>query len=300
MIIMTNGELDLDINNYNLNDILRLFNIDNNFDNNDVKNCYKMVLKLHPDKSGLDKEYFLFYTKALKLLKNVYEYKNKRDTRLDEQTANVEYQQMNDDDSGKKLLVEKLQKEDKVKFNKWFNKTFEKLNISNLSSDGYGEWLKSESNISTINITSISQLHNVINEKKTSLSALVKIDKIDEISSIGNINDLDNNKPESYSSLIFSKLTYDDLKKAHTESVIPVSHNDYEKIPKFNDIGSFCEIRNRQNLTPLCKKEAEFLLSKNNRMEDIKNTQLAYKLTKQAEEAEKINNKMWNTLRMLK
>ena len=49
--------LDLDINNYNLDDILRLFKVDYNFNEDDIKNCYKTVLKLHPDKSGLDKEY---------------------------------------------------------------------------------------------------------------------------------------------------------------------------------------------------------------------------------------------------
>ena len=35
-------------------------------------------------------------------------------------------------------------------------------------------------------------------------------------------------KPTYYSSDIFSKLNYDDLKKAHTETVVPVTNEDFE------------------------------------------------------------------------
>lgn len=297
---MSNLDLDLDINNYNLDDILRLFNIDYNFNESDIKICYKTVLKLHPDKSGLDKKYFLFYTKAFKVLKNVYEYKNKRNTQLDENKAKVEYLSNSDDDEGKKLIVKNLQKKRGEDFNKWFNETFEKINISNISENGYGDWLKSENDTEDLDIKSIREMHDIINKKKETLSALVKIDKISEISSIGSLNELDNGQPESYSASVFSKLAYDDLKVAHTETVIPVSNRDYEKIQKFNNIGSLREFRNRQNLKPMSKQEAENQIIRNNNIEDEKNTQLAYRLTQQAEQAEKANTKLWNILRTLK
>jgi hypothetical protein len=292
--------LDLDINNYNLDDILRLFKVDYNFNEDDIKNCYKTVLKLHPDKSGLDKEYFLFYTKAFKVLKNVYEYKNKRDTHLDKNKAKVEYLSNGDNDEGKKFIVKNLQNEKGEDFNKWFNETFEKINISNISENGYGDWLKSENDKEDLDIKSVREMHDIINKKKESLSALVKIDKINEMSSIGSLNELDNGQPESYSASVFSKLAYDDVKIAHTETVIPVSNNDYEKIQKFNNIGSLREFRNRQNLKPMSKQEAENQIIRNNSIEDEKNTQLAYRLTKQAEDAEKANTKLWNILRTLK
>lgn len=297
---MSKLDIDLDINNYNLDDILELFKIDNNFDTNDVKKCYKMVLKLHPDKSGLDKEYFLFYTKAFKILKNVFEYKNKRNSHLDEYKSKIEYLDIDEQDLGKKLLVDNLHKKKGEDFNKWFNRAFEKINISNLSNDGYGDWLKSDNDEENLDIKSVREMHDIINKKKESLSALVKIDKISELSHIGNINELDNGQPESYSASVFSKLAYDDLKIAHTESVIPVCNRDYEKIQKFNNIGSLREFRNTQNLKPMSKQEAESQLNKNNSIEDEKNTQLAYRLTKQAEESEKANTKLWNMLRTLK
>ena len=77
------NNLDLDIDNYDLNDILNLFSIDSDFSNDDLKNCKKKVLMTHPDKSRLPKEVFLFYSKAYKLLENIYIFKckdNKRNT----------------------------------------------------------------------------------------------------------------------------------------------------------------------------------------------------------------------------
>ena len=53
--------LDLDIDNYDLLDILKLFKIQYHFTEQDLKNVKKSVLKTHPDKSKLDKKYFLFF-----------------------------------------------------------------------------------------------------------------------------------------------------------------------------------------------------------------------------------------------
>lgn len=57
--------LDLNINNYNLDDILNLFQIKSDFGDDDLRNAKKLVLKTHPDKSGLSPEYFLFFFKSL-------------------------------------------------------------------------------------------------------------------------------------------------------------------------------------------------------------------------------------------
>ena len=61
--------LDLDINNYSLNDLYKLFNIDDNFLTDiSLKDAKQIVLKMHPDKSKLDAKYFLFFSKAYKTL----------------------------------------------------------------------------------------------------------------------------------------------------------------------------------------------------------------------------------------
>jgi len=55
--------MDLDINNYNLDDLLNLFKISAHFGESDLKRAKQIVLKTHPDKSGLPSEYFLFFYK---------------------------------------------------------------------------------------------------------------------------------------------------------------------------------------------------------------------------------------------
>ena len=72
-------DLDLDINNYELHDILNLFQIPSNFTEDHLKQCKKAVLKTHPDKSGLDKEVFLFFSKAYKILYEIHIFKNRRE-----------------------------------------------------------------------------------------------------------------------------------------------------------------------------------------------------------------------------
>ena len=70
-------DIDLDITNYNYEDLLRLFTMPYDFDENDLKRAKKVVLKMHPDKSHLSPEYFLFFSKAYKTIYSIYEFKNK-------------------------------------------------------------------------------------------------------------------------------------------------------------------------------------------------------------------------------
>jgi hypothetical protein len=71
------NQLDLDIENYSLRDLYNLFNINDELDEESLKNAKKIVLKMHPDKSRLDQKYFLFFSKAYKRLYSVYEFQNK-------------------------------------------------------------------------------------------------------------------------------------------------------------------------------------------------------------------------------
>lgn len=78
--------IDLNIHNYDLNDLINLFNIPFHFTEEDLKNSKKMVLKTHPDKSGMDKEYFLFFSQAYKYLHKIHQ------LRQSSTTTNTEYQ----------------------------------------------------------------------------------------------------------------------------------------------------------------------------------------------------------------
>jgi hypothetical protein len=294
--------MDLNIENYNFNDLLKLFNLKSNFCDKELRNCYKIVVQTHPDKSGLDKKYFLFYTQAFKILKKVYEYNNKKSSILDEAKSKIEYIGLSEAEKGKQLLIKELQEKRPKEFNKWFNSTFESLNLNNDSNDGYGDWLKSDEGLTgdgDKKCSSMNQLHASINNKKKSLSALITRNEVMEYNTLGNNSNLDSNVKE-YSSGIFNKLQYDDLKKVHLESVIPVCENDYEKIKKFNSTEALIYYRNNQDLNPISKEKANEHLTNYYNTLDKESCELAYRLTKQAEEAEKKNELLWNSLRSLK
>ena len=102
---MTN--IDLNINNYDLDDILNLFNINYDFNEEDLKNSKKKVLMMHPDKCKLDKEYFLFFSNAYKILYSIYNFKNKsklnNNIKLDENNK-IEFLVDNIDEDNKEII----------------------------------------------------------------------------------------------------------------------------------------------------------------------------------------------------
>lgn len=294
------SEIDLDIYNYDLNDILKLFNLPQDYNEDDLKKAKLHVLKTHPDKSGLDKKYFIFYANAYKIIKNIYYHTNKNTTYLNKDNAKIEYL-ANEDEIGKRELLKSIQEKKSNNFNKWFNEAFEKLNINtNENVNGYGEWFKSNDDIESETIGSIKDLHNRINEKKSKLSELSIRNEINDYYSFNHGSNLDNDQPECYESGLFSKLPFDDLKKAHTETVIPVHDNDYKNKMKFNNISELTNYRNNQIIKPLSEKEANDYLDNNKYNIEQKSLKLAYKLTRQTEENKIQNNKMWNMIRSIK
>jgi len=93
---------DLDIDNYDLVDILNLFKLDYEFDRDNMKKAKAIALKTHPDKSGLNKEFFLFYMKAYKMLEAIYNYRYKKQLCVKNQEYTVEVNEAN------KNLLKKL------------------------------------------------------------------------------------------------------------------------------------------------------------------------------------------------
>lgn len=290
-------DLDLDIDNYEYTDLLNLFKVGIDFVESDLKLIKKKVLMMHPDKSGLDKRYFLFFSKAFKILCSVYEFREKANIceKLDISKEGIEY--LTESDESNKLILDNLKRDNnysREKFNDLFNKLFEELKVkSEYEKEGYGSWLKDEFDESEI-ITKDN-----INEyrEKLSRTSLKEYKDINEFNN-GNYCDLTNSKPVNYSSDIFSNLQYEDLKKAHSETIVPIDEFNIE-----NKNQSYEQLkfeRSRQNIKPLSDKEANNILFNKNKTDNIHNSARAYKLFKQEEQAKEINNKFWTSLKQLK
>lgn len=298
-------ELDLNIDNYDYDDILNLFSLDHNFGENDIKNAKKIVLATHPDKSGLNKEYFLFFTKAYKILNFVFIFREKGNYC---EKKNINYENtdyISNNDENNKEIINQL-KEKKIlnpkNFNKWFNELFDSVKNNNEFEDnGYGDWLQSQEDDECIynKVTNVSKMHEEINKKKEQLRSmqLSKFNKINEFNN-NDYCDLTNSSVENYSSGMFSKLQFEDLKKAHTESVVPISQEDY--FNKHSNVDSIKNERNQQIITPLSIKESTDYIKSQDLNNNYISSRRAFKLAKQEEEMEKKTNIWWSKLKTLK
>ena len=135
-----NDEFDLEIENYELEDILNLFKLQYNFVEADLKKAYRIALKLHPDKSKLSGDYFRFYMKAYKIVEKVFYFRKQRKKSKYDTIYNAKETDMNDD---KAALLHSLNGKSIQEFNQWFNKMFEKVKVKDEEDDtGYSSWIK--------------------------------------------------------------------------------------------------------------------------------------------------------------
>ena len=122
-------EVDLDLENYSFDELITLFKLSRNFTTRDVKKAKKIVLQTHPDKSGLPKEYFLFFSKAYRIVVQINDFRNKttRDGKYGED--NTYSQILDDEDPDKVSIVANIGK--KKEFTTFFNKMFYQMKNSN-------------------------------------------------------------------------------------------------------------------------------------------------------------------------
>jgi len=299
--------VDLDINNYNLQDILSLFKIPVNFDELDMKMAKQVVLKTHPDKSKLPAEYFLFYSKAYKMLHSVWEFR-KRGEVDSKNPKNTEYSNYSDED--KNILLDQFfESNEKFKksanFNRWFNEQFERNKLSNEAEEkGYGEWLKTDEDIDeAANNVSMATMKQEFDKKKYKARSLIVREDVQEIFSNNSFSsssaELSNDSPVTYDSGLFSGLGFQDLYKAHTETVIPVTEEDYEQKQKFRSVNEYQSYRNNQDTKPLSEAQAQQYLNQRNAKEEEKAVRRAYELAKQTELAKQKNQEFWSGLQLL-
>jgi hypothetical protein len=307
-------KVDLDIDNYNLEDVLNLFKIPMDFNETDLKRAKQVVLKTHPDKSQLDPEYFRFYSKAYKMLFTIWEFRKRGD--VDNNNKNTEYSIANididngfDDENKRVLLDNFFEKNGKFKtnrdFNKWFNKEFDKNKIQNdAEQKGYESWLRSDEDGPSTNLGNVSMatMSEEFEKKKSQMRALVKREEIMELNSRGQVQacDLSTDAPGSFNSDIFSSLPYQDLHQAHTETVIPVTHEDFENKQQFKNVNEFMTYRDKQDTKPLSEIQALEYLNNKGKKDDEMAVSRAYQLAKQTEQAKQKNNEFWSGLLMLK
>ena len=369
--------LDLNIDNYNLSEILSLFNIPTLFNEADLKRAKLVVLKTHPDKCELPKEYFLFFTKAYRILHQIYtirhpvtdEHYTQRVERTPRSsvvpslrcvgkdtlsapylsvdaagaagatvvdynrlmrteghrpdTANDEYAR-DTHERMKRRLDEMMTGSGgsgsgsgtaKVsEFNKWFNEKFDQYRLKDDETEtGYEAWFRGTEDTadaaSTAEDDSGSWADKVarLNHRKQELrNKYALVERTDLEYAGGDVGagggcgyDLTRERPQGYSSGIFGNLRYEDLKKAHTETVIPVTEEDYYKTRRFNSINELQTFRDqsrRDLYKQTSKQEQERIYEENKMRQDEEDTRRAFILAKQDEISRDIHKKLYSDM----
>ena len=293
-------DLDLDIRNYELRDILNLFKLPSVFTELHMREAKLTVMRTHPDKSGLDKEYFLFFSKAYKILHEVYQVRaglsRQKDAKYDDVKEDI--------DARRNANSDKLKRMNADEFNSWFNQTFEQNRMHDEEQDsGYGDWLKDNDADADNDDADLgegstwAQRMEQLERRKQRLreQALVvrsEVRSIDSYNSAG--YGLSRECPEEHSSgLNFgsgSSLAYEDLKKAHTESVIPVTHEDYEAVRKYKNMNELQMSRDMDRRT-FNYSETESQMARSQQLQTEDDMRRAFKLAQQDEVVRDLNQK---------
>ena len=303
---MLHPDLDLDIRNYKLEDITNLFKIPLVFNEADMRSAKLAVLKTHPDKSQLPKEYFLFFSSAYKMLYQVYSFRSGKNRNKKESYDEViEEEAVDANEDSMKLCVEKVKRLNAAEFNKLFNEHYEKCKIEMEEDAGYEDWFRSQQhddeNDGGDDLTNASWDQRVshIDKKKQTLRenmALVSKNDLESVNIYGggstNGYALGQGALQEHSSGLFSSLQYEDLKKAHTETVIPVTHEDYVNSKKFNNAQDLKVFRDL-NLKSFSYDKEEAIQKKKAQtcQDDEDNTHRAFMMAKQDEIAQEMNKK---------
>lgn len=325
--------VDLNIDNYNLDEILALFELSQDFKFEDLKQAFvNYVAPLHPDKSGLPSDYFIFYRKAYGVLINLHKmrtnkvYADKMDAQDYAKYAEKYKNEFKEQEEQNRTYAETLMKSEN--FNDTFNKLFED-NVKKNEEDagGYEDWLrnggKQEERIvdydqlvakrtqdvdqfkQEIRQMTMDEFQIEFEKRRAEMIAGTEIMSRDGFGAISSMSSagassLFGGPVGDYSSAHGGAgLAFQDLKRAHTDTLIPVDvaamsdrfmrSGDYEKMLKARE----------EPIAPLGKDESERILNEQYKTDEATNIRNTFKLMQQQEQQQKIMDKIWGKLKQL-
>jgi len=199
---------DLNIENYTFDDLLNLFGITSELTESQLRHVKKTAAMMHPDKSGLEKEVFIFFRHAASILAEVgssspcpraTSYSNDLDI------EDKFYEHIGRDGS----------------FSSRFNKLFDDFKAlkGEDGHSGHGEWLKQSDKKDVADLKSTGELHRNFEKERNRLAQLVEYKPVSDYD-VG-AGELITTEKSSNDAALFSRLGYRDLRAAYEESITP-------------------------------------------------------------------------------
>jgi hypothetical protein len=288
----TEEQFDFDLNNYKMEDLYRLFKLQPEEPLNEqaLKKARRILLFVHPDKSGLHQKYFQFYSKAYKILEEmegIVNSINKKKNELYVDDVNTYSNEIHN--SIKEMSVNVNSSNKRTSITKEFNARFEELNKDMLPQNdnrGYANWLKDEN--PEENVKNHKELYTKRKKELRDQYALStnKIQPPSFYSSSGS-SLLDQN--DDFTSGLFDPMQYTDLKKSYTETVIPVSEEDYENTPTYRTIDDYKRAREVNTADKSLYRDHTNILNRQQEEDRRMSDYRAYELARQLEASEQKN-----------
>jgi hypothetical protein len=268
---------NLDINTYSLEEMFGLFDLTYDLTEESMRAAKKKVLMIHPDKSKLSSEYFLFYKQAYEIILDIYKQKNRiQNAPLSATVYNPEVvktkgignqETINFNPSGSKEIQGK-------KFNDKFNELYE-TNMAKKTDPSKHDWFRQESaqdDFAGRNINSKNMGEAIEEIKVRQQSQQMSVyNGVREIRPMGfgtsYYEDADDSANTSYVECdIFSKLKFDDLRKVHRDqTVFAVSEKDFSKVTQYKNVDQYVNAREQNKGTAMSKELSNSVLEKQQR-----------------------------------
>ena len=253
---------NLDINMYSFKELLELFDLDYSMTLDDLKKAKKKLVHIHPDKSNLPNEYFMFYKEAFDSILNFCkeQTKQKQEVGFDKK----EYEANNYlNEENKKTVVKEIKSMSPEEFRIKFNKLFDDNMIVQKDNSKYDWFSQTESQLEVDSNVNQGNMGQVFENLKSKQQDLVKYKGVQELQNRGGNNLYDDEDDDYACSDPFSKLKFDDLRKVHKdETIFAVKESDINKKNIHNSVESLQRERG-VGLTPMQKETAERMLREN-------------------------------------
>jgi len=249
---------------YKFSELLELFQLNYNSTIEDIKNAKKIVLKMHPDKSRLPSDYFLFYKKAFEIVVDYF--KDQQKTQKQVPTTEQLYTPLESKMGEKtdKQVSQNIQKMTKEgNFHNQFNRLYEE-NMSKKVDESKNAWFKNNEPLFEFDgPKSAKDIALSIEQVKAKSAAMVAYKGVQELkSSVGTSSkffedDEEEDENEYVTCDPFSKLKFDDLRKVHKDqTVFAVSESDYAKMQRYGSMDQLNQLRS-ETIKPMDKQIAE-------------------------------------------
>ncbi len=286
---------NLDINTYSLDEIFGLFDLNYNLTEDSMRAAKKKVLMIHPDKSRLPANYFLFYKQAYEIVLNIYKQKSKfndgANNAPQQYTPDVEQHASIGNNGAPPADANISKKFSNTKFNELYDQNMvRKTDTSRFDWFRRDEPVMDDFSKRQVNPKNMGSELEAIKQKQSALQVYKGVQEMQSGGGTSYFED-DEESNEYVACDVFSKLKFDHLRKVHKDqTVFAVSEADFNKRPQYKTVDQFVRERDAGGSAPLSKAEAASLLERQQKEKEqlIMNKQHRdYMLQKEYEEKQK-------------